>query len=337
MIKTVVQKFDDKNYKKQIAEVLEEDFLFEEKIKNIRSIFIKPNLVTDVPQYINNGANTDIRIIEAIISYLNNFPSLEIYLGESETGTKVKGRKLEYALKNMGILKMQKKYNFKIINLTEDEKEEITIPNGKILKKIKLSKTFLSSDLIINLPKIKTHKYATITCALKNMFGVIPDPLRIIYHQNIHQIIADLNKFFYSKIFTITDGIVCMEGQGPLYGKPRKLNLILFSNNPVANDYVVSQIMKISPQKIKHLQLANEWAKIDFSKIKISSFKKINEITRKPFVLANKNLFIKMEGFLMQFPFIVKIIFSDFFQKNISKKLDFLLKKLRGGSFSRYE
>ncbi|MGI6775826.1 MAG: DUF362 domain-containing protein [Patescibacteria group bacterium] len=335
--KVVIKKFDEKNYLNQVSEVLEKDFSFQKKLKNVKTVFIKPNLVSDVDSYIKNGSNTDIRIIESILYYLNKFPNLKVYLGESETGTKTKGRKLIYALENMGVIDLQKRYDFEIVNLTEDIQIETPIPNGKFLKKIKLGKTFLESDLIINLPKIKTHKYATITCSLKNMFGVIPDPLRIVYHQNIHQVVADLNKPFYQKIFTITDGVVCMEGQGPLYGVPRKLGIIMFSSNPLANDYVACRVMKIDPSEVKHLQLANEWAKLDFSETEILSYKPINKISNKPFAMANKNAFVKLEGFLMQNPFIVRLLFNDWFRKNITKKISFITDRMRGGSYKWYE
>jgi len=307
------------------------------KLKKVKSVFIKPNLVSDVKEYIQQGSNTDIRIIEAVIKYLSQYPHLKIYLGESEVGTTIKGRKVDLALKVMDIPKLQEKYNFAIINLTQDDQVLIKIPRAKFLKQVKMSQTLMSADLIINLPKIKTHKYATITCALKNMFGVIPDPLKIIYHQNIHQVLADLNKLFYKKMFVVTDGIIGMEGSGPLYGTRRKLDLLVFADNPLFNDAVVAkEIIKVPLSRVKHIQLTNQWAKHNLNQIKLKGDYQLTHKI-KPFQPVTSNLFIKIEGKLMQYPWLVKILFSDWFRKNISHRLAPILTKLRGGSYSWYE
>jgi len=332
---TVIVKKYDKNIYKIVKNVLDSDQSFQNKIKLSKTIFIKPNLVTDKTEYIKNGANTSTELIEAVLRYLAKY-NIKVYLGESETGTKVKGRKLDEALKNMGIMKLKETYDFNIVNLTYDKQIKVKV-NGLFLKNINLGEKIVKADLIINMPKIKTHKYAVITCSLKNMFGVIPDPLRIIYHQNIHKVIADINKLFYKKMYIITDGIKCMEGQGPLYGNSRQLNIIMFSNDSTANDYVACKIMKIKTESVKHIYYSNLWRKLKFNDIVIKSYTEIDKITLKPFKLANKNLFVMVEGFLMQNRVIVKILFSDLFRRNITKRIRFLTDKLRGGSYTWYE
>jgi len=334
MNKVLIKNFNEN----KIEGIIDAGFNFyglDKKLASIKSVFIKPNLVTDVKEYIEQGANTDIRIIEAVIKYLSRYPNLKVFLGESETGTKIKGRRLDLALELMGVKKLQNKYNFQIVNLTYDKKISIRIPEGKFLKRIELGKTLWDADLIINLPKIKTHKYATVTCALKNMFGVIPNPLRIKYHQNIHQVIADLNRLFYDKMFVITDGIVGMEGQGPLYGEKINLGIILFADNPLLNDVAAAKIMRFNPQAIRHLILTNNWAKEDIDNTELIGNLNILNAARK-FKPANKNLFVKAEGFLMQFPWIVRVLFNEWVQKNITYHFNKILKKLRGGSYSWY-
>lgn len=305
------------------------------RLPKLNSVFIKPNLVVDIEQYINQGANTDIRIIEATLKYLTRYPNLIIYLGESESGTNIKGRRLDRALELMGVYKLQDKYRFTIVNLTHDRQITVPISNGKFIKKIEMGETLMNSDLIINLPKVKTHKYATITCALKNMFGTIPNPRRIIYHKNIHQTLADLNRLFYKKMFVITDGIIGMEGNGPLYGQRINLGVLVFADNPLLNDAVAAQLMGFDPVSISHLRLCNEWMQLDLQHIPLAGDTALESV-RRNFRPSKRNLFIKIEGRLMQHRWIVNLLFSFWFQRNITYRLRHILKKLRGGSYSWY-
>jgi len=78
----------------QLDQVIKQGFEYfsmPKKLKKVKSVFIKPNLVSDVKQYIKQGVNTDIRIIKAVIKYLSQYPHLKIYLGKSEVGIKIKG------------------------------------------------------------------------------------------------------------------------------------------------------------------------------------------------------------------------------------------------------
>jgi uncharacterized protein (DUF362 family) len=327
-----VYRFDEKN----IDSIIEKgfrDFNLDGRLKKIKSVFIKPNLLTDVPEYIKNGANTDVRVIESVIKHLSKFKNLKIWLGESDTGTEVKGRKIELALKYMGVYALKKKYKFEIINLTADKKITVNIPNGRFLKKVDMSKTFMDCDLIINIPKIKTHKYSTITCALKNMFGSIPDPMRIVYHANIHQTLADLNSVLYKKTFVVVDGIVGMEGSGPLYGTPVNLNLLMFADNPMASDIAACKVIGIEPKEVKHIVY---FSKITNDNLKIKTKGNIKLENTRKFKRAHKNWFVFIEERLMQHRWSVRIVFNDWVRKNITFHFRGLLKKFRGGSYTWY-
>lgn len=335
MNKVIIRSFKEGN----LDEIVQQGFAnfeIDKKLQNSSSVFIKPNLVSDVKDYIINGSNSDVRIVAAIVRYLNTkYPNIKVFVGESDTGTKIKGRKLERALEYMGVMDLQKDLNFEIVNLTNDQKVNVEIEGAVLLKEIEMGQKLMDADLIINIPKIKTHKYATITSALKNMFGVIPDPMRIIYHENIHQVLADLNRLFYDKMFVVTDGIVGMEGAGPLFGTPVDLGILMFADNPLFADVIVAKIMGFSVDNVKHLQLVNEWAKENFASISVSGDVNLEEISRK-FEPANRNLFVQIEGKLMQHKWIVRILFNDWIRKNITYYINPVLKKLRGGSYSWY-
>lgn len=307
----------------------------EEALAQARTVLIKPNLVTDVPEYIAAGANTDVRLIEAVLQLLAG-RGLRLLLGESETGTRLKGRRLQCALDHMGVSALQSRYDFEVVNFTYAEQREVTIPNARFLKRIKLGADLLDADLIINLPKLKTHKYSTITCALKNMFGVIPEPLRMIYHQNIHQVLADLNSLFEDRMFVVLDGLVGMEGQGPVYGTPVPMDLLLFARNPLAADIIAAQIMGLDWRRVRHLRLfEQQYSPLGGAEVEVAGTPLV-EVTR-PFQPANKNLFVRCEGWLMQFPPVVRFLFSDRVRRGFTRHLNPLLTRLRGGSFTWYD
>jgi len=306
-----------------------------ERLKGARRIFLKPNLVSDVPEYIASGSNTEVCVIEGVLRYLRDF-NVEVVLGESDSGTRLKGRKLYYALKHMGVLDLQARYNFKIVNMTLGELVETTIPNAIAVRQIRLARTLLESDLILNLPKIKTHKYATITCALKNLFGIIPDPLRVTYHRFLHGVLADLNSLFVDRHFVLTDGIRAMEGNGPLFGYPRDLRILVFSNDPLANDYAVAQIMGIPWKEIRHQVLFQEhYRNLDLGSIRIEDEAGVLPCGR-PFVRSRLNWFLRIEKSLLPQPWFLKIIYADWTLRWIVYPIRGWIRRIRGGGATWY-
>jgi ferredoxin len=119
---------------------------------------------------------------------------------------------------------------------------DITIANG-----------ILDSDGIISLPKLKTHGFLKLTGAIKNQLGCIPGLLKSEYHvklpdpKNFAKMLVDLNSFLKPRLY-IMDGIIAMEGNGPMGGDPRPMNLLLFSTDPVALDATVCRAIQVNPE-----------------------------------------------------------------------------------------
>jgi len=215
-------------------------------------VFVKPNLVTDVQSYIDNGANTDVRVIEAVLVYLADH-GVRPLLGESDIGPRLKGRKLAHALERMGVTDLQARYDFEIVNLSHETWRRVDFPGGDRITHLDLAARALDVDLVINLPKIKTHKYARITCALKNMYGMIPDPFRVRYHRWLFEVIAHLNSIYDGRMVVLVDGLRAMEGNGPMYGEPVDLGVLLATGDPVAADCTAAALMQIPVAEIEHL------------------------------------------------------------------------------------
>jgi hypothetical protein len=174
------------------------------------------------------------------------------------------------------------------------------------------------------------------TGALKNMFGTIPDPLRVMHHHAIHQVLADLNSLFRHKMLVVLDGLVGMEGQGPLYGTPVPMNLLAVSRNPLAIDQVAAAIMEFDWRQVEHLRLfAGQYGE-GLAVEPLVEGLTLAECQR-PFQPATRNLFVRTEGWLMQYPPVVRFLFSDFVRGKLTRRIAPLLKRLRGGSFAWYD
>ncbi len=126
-----------------------------------------------------------------------------------------------------------------------------------------LPRIVLSADFIVSMPKIKTHHWAGVTLSMKNMFGVIPGscygwPKNVLHWKGIHESILDICATVPIQ-FVIADGIVAMEGNGPLHGTSRSLNTVVMADDPVAADFTCTGLMGINPTTVAHLREASHF------------------------------------------------------------------------------
>jgi uncharacterized protein (DUF362 family) len=306
-----------------------------DRVRAARTIFIKPNLVTDNLDYIQRGANTDTRVIEAMLRILREENAHTIRLGESETGTPVKGRRLQRALDAMELPALCRRFDVQLVNLTHEPTVRVPIPRSDFLPSIDLARCFVDSDLIIDMPKIKTHKYATITCALKNMFGAIPDPLRIVYHKNIHETLAALNSVLFDRTVVVCDGLVAMEGAGPMWGTSRPLGLLLVAPDPLSCDRVVHQIMGFPREAVRHIVLSEQMFGRDIGPDPEVSGLAIADVSGK-FEPAHKNWWIRLEEELMRHRSVVRVVFHPHVQRRLIYPVRHVFARLRGGMYTWY-
>ncbi len=135
--------------------------------------------------------------------------------------------------------------------------------NGKLLKNVYISKIVDEADVVINLPKFKTHSLTTFTGGIKNLYGVVPDGLRRRFHrdylrpEDFCQMLVDVYSITQPEL-TIIDGIMAMEGEGPGSGKMRNLGLILAGKDTTAVDAVASRIIGLKPEDVLTTRYAGE-------------------------------------------------------------------------------
>jgi uncharacterized protein (DUF362 family)/NAD-dependent dihydropyrimidine dehydrogenase PreA subunit len=141
--------------------------------------------------------------------------------------------------------------------------------NPAFMPEIGVSKEIMDADILISLPKFKTHGLTVLTGAIKNSYGILPGAQKARLHQlagspeRFHELIVEVFRLRVPDLF-IMDAVVGMEGNGPASPELRDIGLILASNNAVALDAVVARMMAVEPGRLRFLQKAKEFGLGDF-------------------------------------------------------------------------
>jgi uncharacterized protein (DUF362 family) len=122
---------------------------------------------------------------------------------------------------------------------------------------------FKEVDWIVSVAKMKTHHWAGATLSMKNLFGVMPGiyygwPKNVLHAAGIQNSILDINATLKPH-FAIVDGIVGMEGDGPIMGDPKRVGVLVMGRNLPAVDATCCRIMGIDPYKVSYLERADNW------------------------------------------------------------------------------
>ena len=130
-------------------------------------------------------------------------------------------------------------------------------------RELQLPVSVLETDLLVSMPKLKTHHWAGMTCGMKNLFGAVPGavygwPKNILHHLGIGESIVDLAATIRPAL-TIVDAVVAMEGDGPIMGRPRSLGFVAIGTDPVAIDATAAHIIGFDPDKIDYLRVAGRF------------------------------------------------------------------------------
>jgi len=237
-------KIEGNNIKKAIVESLNLlDYTFK---KDLQNIVIKVNACYYWDY--STGQTTDPTFVASLIDLIREktSPDIDIALVESDASA----MKCKYAFRFLGYEKLSKARNVRLVNLSEEKGEVVAVSCDGQSYKFLVPKVIRDADLRINLPKIKyTMKGIELTCALKNIYGCNPYPLKFKYHSQLGNVIVAINKVMKFDL-CIIDGNVVSGIQ------PRKLGLVMASKDPVAIDAAAAKIAGINPKTIRYLQLA---------------------------------------------------------------------------------
>lgn len=180
-------------------------------------------------------------------------------------------RDTEMALVESGVADALDSGKLPFVDLNYDELGFIT-NCGRMCKLpgFHFPRAVIEADLLVSMPKMKTHHWMGVTASLKNMYGVIPGikygwPKNVLHHNGIPETVYDINASL-PKTIAIVDGIDCMEGDGPIMGTKKSMGLLVVGTVPAAVDATVCRLMDLDPAQVPYLQLAaNRLGPIDES------------------------------------------------------------------------
>ena len=225
-----------------------------------KRVLIKPNLVDFLE---NHPVTTSPEMVGAIADLLIERGAKEVIVGDGsafrrETMPVVEANGLAAILAARGL---------KFIDLNYDDPQPVPVRDKWLRRSSEfwLPSHVLNSDLIISVPKLKTHHWAGVSLSLKNLLGVVPGarygwPKNIIHVNGIPQSILGIYQML-PPVISVVDGIIGMEGDGPLFGSPVSHGLLAVGRDPVSVDVTCTQLMGFSIESVPHLKLA-AWAGI---------------------------------------------------------------------------
>ena len=207
------------------------------------------------------AVTTHPAIVKATVELVQELGAIPV-LGDSPGGGST-AASYKALLEKTGIQAVIDKTGCEIVRFDE-AKREVAPLKAKTFKKLTLAKAVTEADVIIGLPKLKTHTLTYYTGAVKLLYGYIPGLFKTEYHlhtANDINLFADLLLDIhetYPPALTLMDAIVGMEGAGPSNGKPRKIGLVLSSKSCTALDYVAVTIAGFDPMSVPTVRLAQE-------------------------------------------------------------------------------
>ncbi len=221
-----------------------------------KRILLKPNLVefsADAP------INTNPILVSAVLDAFYSLGAASVRIAEGPGHRRMTLDMAEAA----GFFSSISKFEDIFTDLNTDDVQRVVLSNPRsTLKELYLPDTVFDCDLLVSLPKMKTHHWAGATLSMKNLFGVVPGsvygwPKNVLHWAGIDESIVDLQRLF-PKQFAIVDGIEAMQGNGPILGYSKHMGLIVAGDHPPSVDATCCQIMGINPAKVRYLTLFRE-------------------------------------------------------------------------------
>jgi uncharacterized protein (DUF362 family) len=215
-------------------------------------VVLKPNLVEYDPA---GGINTHPAVIAAAIAAFTRLGARQVIVAEGPGHR----RDHEYLLCASSFSSMLKEHRTPYVDLNYDEAQALQLRSHFTrLQQLYLPETVLKADLLVSMPKLKTHHWAGVTLSMKNMFGIIPSalygwPKNVLHWAGIAESILDINSTLPVPQFAIVDGIVGMEGNGPIQGTPKPCGTLILGDDLVAVDATAARLMTLDPAQIPSL------------------------------------------------------------------------------------
>jgi uncharacterized protein (DUF362 family) len=245
MVKVYIEKIREDN-ERQLEDALA--YLdWESIVPSGARVFFKPNLT--YPTY-KTGVTTSPAFLENVLRVFSNRTS-QMIVGESDGG--YRGWSAELSFKNHGLSEICNKFKARLINLSHEPTTAVKFPLTTGEKTLQLPAMLLDEiDVFVTLPVPKIHQVTTMSGAIKNQWGVIPDNMRLVYHPDFNEMIFAINELFDRKM-AIADGRDFLDQSGPMFGEPVRMDLLLASGDFGGLDTAICQVMDLDIKNIRYL------------------------------------------------------------------------------------
>lgn len=240
-----------------------------------KHVLIKPNVLR--ASEAQEGIVTNPAVLRAVVEAVEAMQPAGIIVGDNPGAFSYGAN--EFCFQKTGLMEAAKGY-YRNIGL---ESEKINF-NPAFLPAVSVSRAVLEADILISLPKFKTHGLTVISGAVKNSYGILPGAQKARLHkeagtpERFHDMLVDVFRLRIPELF-IVDAVVGMEGNGPASPDLRDIGLLLASDNAVALDAIIAAMMGLEPGRLRFLQKAREAGLGD---IDISAIDLIGEFKRLP-------------------------------------------------------
>ena len=220
-----------------------------------RRVLLKPNLVEFRP---GAPVNTDPRLVAGAAEAFLRAGAETVVVAEGPGHR----RDTEYLTTATGLLDALRDDRVPFVDLNYDEVRWVDLATRHTgLGQLALPVEVLGADLVVSIPKLKTHHWAGMTCAMKNLFGVVPGaiygwPKNILHTRGIASAILDITSTVRPAL-SIVDAVTIMEGDGPIMGTARHLGAVLLGTDLVATDATCARLIGLDPMKVEYLRRAH--------------------------------------------------------------------------------
>lgn len=222
-----------------------------------RTVLIKPNLVEFDS---STSINTDPRLIGATVLALRRMGATAVTVGEAPGHR----RDTDYIVTASGLDDVLREVEAPFVDLNVAPIVRTPLSSSYTnLGELWLPRPLVDADIVLSMPKLKAHHWVGVTLSLKNLFGCLPGrvygwPKNVLHWQGIPQSILDIAGAVRPSL-VIVDGIVGMEGDGPIMGTPVDAGHLVFSTDPVAADTTAALLMGVDPERIDYLAEAGRF------------------------------------------------------------------------------
>ncbi|MEW6261686.1 MAG: DUF362 domain-containing protein [Thermodesulfobacteriota bacterium] len=219
-----------------------------------RKIMVKPNVLR--ASRAEEAIVTHPAVVRAVVEVLEELGPRSLVVGDNP-GLLSYGAN-EASFRQTGLFEAAKGY---YQNIGQDSVEVAT--DSEFADRFGVSRAIMEADVVISLPKFKTHGLTVMTGAIKNSYGLLPGAQKARLHrasgraEKFHEAIVDVFRLRVPDLF-IMDAIVGMEGNGPTSSELRNIGLMLASDNAVALDATVARLMGLEPDRLRFLRRARE-------------------------------------------------------------------------------